>query len=64
MGGCHGSAKDLVSLCGDRYLRPGCHFLYDNDIKAFTARTGKTKAGMIALAAELWLLSHTDPEEP
>lgn len=53
-GGCGGDKRVLVPLCKDRFLRRGCHSLFDTDIEAFTKRTGLTREDVIAMAAERW----------
>lgn len=56
MGGCGGDRFDIVPLCRTNVYtgRVGCHFLLDNDLEAFTMRTGLTREGVRAIAARLW----------
>lgn len=56
MGGCGGDKMTLVPLCGSNPAtgRVGCHYLYDEDIDAFTERTDLTRDDVRAVAVELW----------
>lgn len=56
MGGCGGDRFAIVPLCRTNVYtgRPGCHHLYDNDIEAFTMRTGLSREDVRTIARKLW----------
>lgn len=56
MGGYGGDRFAIVPLCKTNIFtgRPGCHFLLDTNIEAFTDRTGLTREDVRAIARKLW----------